>query len=58
LLIYLDENREIEKIAPWVKNLTLQKGKTLVYYCQNKTCKIPVDTRDELISAIAEEGDS
>ena len=35
-----------------------REDKTLVYYCQNKTCKIPVDTREGLISAIAEEGDS
>ena len=43
-----DQEPEIAKIAPFVQNQGLVKGKSAVYVCRNQACELPVTTVEEL----------
>jgi hypothetical protein len=50
LLLHPQENAEsdIDKIVPFIQNLTAIEGKATAYVCENYTCNRPVNTIGEL----------
>lgn len=40
--------QNILKIAPWLESLPLAEGQTVVYLCENYTCRLPVNRPEEL----------
>ena len=48
-----DEEPEIAKLAPFVQNQGLVKGKSAVYVCRNQACELPVTTVEELEKTLA-----
>ncbi len=47
VLSLLNESRETNKTIPFVKDMTLIKGKTAFYVCRNFICNQPVSSLDE-----------
>ena len=48
-----DEEPEVAKLAPFVRNQGLVKGKPAVYVCRNQACELPVTSVEDLAKTLA-----
>ncbi|MBA4310831.1 MAG: thioredoxin domain-containing protein [Chlorobiaceae bacterium] len=51
-VILLKEGNELDEIAPFTKEMKMEKGKTTIYVCKNYSCNLPVNTIDEMLHLI------
>ena len=48
-----EEEPEVAKLAPFVRNQGLVKGKPAVYVCRNQACELPVTSVEDLVKTLA-----